>query len=203
MNDTFAPAGSHFCPIGMTLLPQRDAGLALGCVKYLRLSGFPYFDIVASWLEVIRARLCDGFTLTRHYVIQLKWFQLVICRNDKQWWNSKKHYGLRLKHPGVMSISLGRFKRMFSDVFEKELVDYTNAMQNCFCGLTIKWSAITGFPVCNEQQYWLSFFRRTKTGRHWLVMVVYEKKSTDFVLPWTDKHVMSNRFLSSSGLPLL
>src|SRR6218665_2257689 len=44
---------------------------------------------------------------------------------------------LRLKHPGVMPISLGRFKRVFSDEFEKELVDYTNDVQNRFYGLTI------------------------------------------------------------------
>src|SRR6218665_423612 len=47
---------------------------------------------------------------------------------------------LLLRHPGCMPTSLGRFKRIFraySDEFEKELMEYTNDMQNGFYGLTI------------------------------------------------------------------
>src|SRR6218665_3230895 len=111
----------------MTLLPQRDAGLALGCVKYLRLSFFHYLDIVAPWSEVISARLCDGATLTRHcHAMKM------VSSGDLSKRQAMMKFGiprstmaLRLKHPGVMPISLGRFKRVFSDEFEKELVDYT------------------------------------------------------------------------------
>lgn len=43
----------------------------------------------------------------------------------------------RMKTPDVNPENLGRFKRVFSDDYEKELVDYATEMQNRFYGLSI------------------------------------------------------------------
>ena len=43
----------------------------------------------------------------------------------------------RMKQPGYEPMSLGRFKRVFNNESERELVEYATEMQNRFYGLTI------------------------------------------------------------------